>query len=162
MITGGVAPILLKGADFRLRLYGNPVARPMCDLDLLISPEEVPQAQEVLEGARYKRAIDSQCFRPGFQKRFMGELHLTSPNGRLMVDLHWYLEAVGNFYRLIEPFATITAPVPQWCSGPLSRDPQNLIGTAVDAASPLSPHPPGPGERHPINVIRGIIRYFSQ
>jgi hypothetical protein len=100
MITAGVAPILLKGADFRLRLYGNPVARPMCDLDLLISPEDLPRAEEVLARACYTRAMDSHSFRPGFRKRFMGELHLNSPNGRLIVDLHWFLEAVGNFYRL--------------------------------------------------------------
>jgi hypothetical protein len=100
LVSVGVAPILLKGADLRMRLYSDPITRPMCDLDLLISPEELPRGQEVLERAGYTRAIDSHCFRPGFRKRFMGELHLTSPNGRLMVDLHWYLEAVANFYRL--------------------------------------------------------------
>jgi hypothetical protein len=100
LINGGVAPILLKGADFRLRLYDNPITRPMCDLDLLISPEEVPLAREVMELGGYTRALDSHSFRPGFRQRFMGELHVTSPNGRLMVDLHWYLEAVANFYRL--------------------------------------------------------------
>jgi hypothetical protein len=100
LISGGVVPILLKGADLRLRLYGDPITRPMCDLDLLICPEELPRAQEVLKRAGYTLAIDSHCFRPGFRKRFMGELHLTSPNGRLMVDLHWYLEGGANFYRL--------------------------------------------------------------
>jgi hypothetical protein len=100
LIQGGVAPILLKGADLRLRLYGNAVVRPMCDLDLLIPPEELPQAKGILEGLSYTRSIDSHCFRPGFRKRFMGELHLTSPDGRLMVDLHWFIEVLANFYRL--------------------------------------------------------------
>jgi len=100
LICGGVAPILLKGADARLRLYGNPFVRPMSDLDLLISPEELPQAQGILDGLGYTRSSDSHCFRPGFRKRFMGQIHFTSPNGRLMLDLHWYIEAVANFYRL--------------------------------------------------------------
>lgn len=100
LIHGGVVPILLKGADARLRLYGNPVARPMSDLDLLISPEELPQVQVILEGLGYTRSVDSHCFRPGFRQRFMGQIHLTSPNKCLMVDLHWYIEAVANFYRL--------------------------------------------------------------
>lgn len=93
----GVTPILLKGADARLRLYGNPVVRPMSDLDILITPEELPRTQEILAGLGYKPASE---FRPGFGKRFMGQIHLTSANRRLMVDLHWYIEAVANFYRL--------------------------------------------------------------
>jgi hypothetical protein len=100
LIDGGVSPILLKGADVRLRLYGNPVARPMSDLDLLISPEALSQAQEILDGLGYTLSLDSYCFRPGFRKRFMGQIHMTSPNGSLMLDLHWYIEAVANFYRL--------------------------------------------------------------
>lgn len=95
--NGGVTQILLKGADARLRLYGNPIARPMSDLDILISPEEFPRAQEILAGLGYAPTAE---FRPGFGQRFMGQIHLTAANGRIMVDLHWYIEAVANFYRL--------------------------------------------------------------
>ena len=44
----GIEPIFLKGADLRLRLYGDEAVRPMADLDLLVSPSQVDEVRGVL------------------------------------------------------------------------------------------------------------------
>ncbi len=97
----GIVSILLKGADLRLRLYGESAVRPMADLDLLISPGHVPRARSILAGLGF--TLQSQCTdpRPGFRELFRNELHFSPPpGGPLMVDLHWHLSGVDNFYTL--------------------------------------------------------------
>ena len=97
----GIAAILLKGADLRMRLYGESAVRPMADLDLLISLEHVARVQSILEGMGL--TLQSQCSdpRPGFRELFRNELHFNPPpGGPLLIDLHWHLSAVDNFYTV--------------------------------------------------------------
>jgi hypothetical protein len=97
----GIESILLKGADLRMRLYGESSVRPMGDLDLLISLKQVSRVTSILEGLGF--TLQSQCAdpRPGFRERFRNELHFSPPAGSpLLVDLHWHLSGVDNFYTL--------------------------------------------------------------
>lgn len=97
----GIGTILLKGADLRMRLYGESCVRPMADLDLLISPGQVSRVTPILEGMGL--ALQSQCSdpRPGFRELFRNELHfIPPPSGPLLIDLHWHLRGVDNFYTL--------------------------------------------------------------
>jgi hypothetical protein len=50
----GVRPILLKGASFARWLYDDGGARPYNDVDLLVAPEHVDVAGEVLTGLGYE------------------------------------------------------------------------------------------------------------
>ena len=61
-ITGALASfdvpcLLLKGADLKYRLYSEPSARPMADLDLLIPPTKFEAAT---------KALHTQGYRPRF------------------------------------------------------------------------------------------------
>jgi hypothetical protein len=102
--AAGAEVILLKGADLRGRVYGDPAVRPMVDLDILISPRDKARAEAVLEGLGY--TLSPQCVdpRPGFRERFRRELHFDPPRGSvLFVDLHWQLDYVDGFYLLPYP-----------------------------------------------------------
>ncbi len=48
-----VRPILLKGASFARWLYGDGGARPYSDVDLLVAPDQLATASEVLAGLGY-------------------------------------------------------------------------------------------------------------
>jgi hypothetical protein len=101
LTKSGVTPILLKGADLRLRVYGDPAVRPMADLDILVSPSQVDRVQGVLEPMGFR--LQAQCFDPlpGWRARFRNELHFDPPRGwPLLIDVHWQLDNVFRFYRL--------------------------------------------------------------
>lgn len=102
----GIEAILLKGADLRLRLYEDPVTRPMGDLDLLVSPVSLAAVGGLLKSLGYTLSMDSINYRPGFRERYRVGLHFQPrPPAALMVDLHWGLEAVAGYYRL--PFTRL-------------------------------------------------------
>lgn len=109
----GLESILLKGADLRLRLYGESAVRPMADLDLLISIEYVARVKSILEGMGF--TLQSQCAdpRPGFRELFRNELHFNPPPGNaLLIDIHWHLSGVDNFYIL--PFPRLEQMAIPW------------------------------------------------
>ena len=101
LADAGIEPIFLKGADLRLRLYGDEAVRPMADLDLLVSPSQVDQVRGVLKSLGF--GLQAQCVdpRPGWRARFRNELHFTAPPGSsLMIDLHWQLDSICRFYHM--------------------------------------------------------------
>jgi hypothetical protein len=100
LTAAGLEVILLKGADFRGRLYGDPAVRPMADLDLLIPKTKLNEAKAVLTRLGYGCASDSHDLRPGFRERFRASIHLVPQDKGLMLDVHWQIEAVANLYRL--------------------------------------------------------------
>ena len=104
LVDAGIEPIFLKGADLRLRLYGDEAVRPMADLDILVSPSQVNRARGVIESLGF--GLQAQCFdpRPGWRARFRNELHFDPPPGwPLLIDLHWQLDNIHRFYHL--PYA---------------------------------------------------------
>ncbi len=100
-INAKIEVVLLKGADFRLRLYEESAVRPMCDIDLLIPSHCVPKARWILKELGFKLQQDSLDPRPGFRYRFRNELHFYPPPGMpLLIDLHWQINNAGRFYLL--------------------------------------------------------------
>jgi hypothetical protein len=113
LAAAGIDLIILKGADLRHRLYDEPALRPMTDLDLLIAREAVPPARATLIRLGYTLAAESLGPRPGFREKFRAALHFKAPpGGTLLVDLHWHLEAVANFYRL--PYGALSQEAIPW------------------------------------------------
>jgi hypothetical protein len=97
----GIQVILLKGADLRLRLYDDPAARPMADLDLLISKNQCAPARQVLESLGFSLSPFCADPRPGFRQRFDHELFFMPPPGKkLGLDLHWEIWSEAGYYRL--------------------------------------------------------------
>jgi hypothetical protein len=102
LMEAGVEIIPIKGADLRHRLYGDPAVRPMGDLDLLIPSGQLNRAEIALTRLGYALSPRWHNPRPGFRERFRRELHFEPPLGlSLLVDLHWRIEYVDRFYRLL-------------------------------------------------------------
>ncbi len=97
----GLEVILLKGSDLGQRLYDDPAARPMDDLDLLISPADLPQAKAALAAKGYHLRPENYDLCPGYWQLLGEGLHFgPPPPGRSIVDLHWEIGAIVFFYRL--------------------------------------------------------------
>jgi hypothetical protein len=97
----GIEAILLKGADLRHRLYGDPALRPMVDVDLLIPPQMVPRAQQVLYGQGYTLNYPLADNSTRLKEKFGNELFFLAPPGKkLTIDLHWEIEAAARLYRI--------------------------------------------------------------
>ncbi|MDP3182428.1 MAG: nucleotidyltransferase family protein [Desulfobaccales bacterium] len=104
LVQAGITLILLKGADLRLRLYGDPAVRPMRDLDLLIAFEDLDRAQQALIDLGYRIYPTYKELRPGFRQRAGNAIHyVPPPDSHLLVDLHWEIAVILDFYRL--PYA---------------------------------------------------------
>jgi hypothetical protein len=99
LAQAGLTVVLLKGADLRLRVYPDPAARPMNDLDILVPPEQADLARSILTGLGYRPMEPNP--RPGFQERYSHAAGLLPPSGlSLQMDLHWEIREGHGYYRL--------------------------------------------------------------
>lgn len=85
----GIRPTLYKGAALSHTVYPTPACRPMGDLDLWVSAEEMPLAQAVIEKLGYHKKIRQD--RPtALQSKQEGEVQLIGQQpGKGVIELHW-------------------------------------------------------------------------
>jgi len=86
----GIPVIGLKGAVLATTLYEDIGLRPMSDLDLLVQPEQVEAAVELIRAMGYERQELSN--NDALEKELAHHVHLTQvgkPN--LEVEVHWRL-----------------------------------------------------------------------
>ncbi len=101
LVESGIEVILFKGADLRLRFYGETAVRRMADLDLLISSDQVSRAESVLESLGFNLQPKCHDPRPGFRSKFRDGIHFNPPPGLpFLIDLHWQLNYAAGFYNL--------------------------------------------------------------
>ena len=82
--------IVLKGAALGETLYDNPALRPIADIDLLLRPDDVPAACQLLAEQGYHR-LDSEP-QAGLALAFENEIVLRKPNAiPITLELHWSL-----------------------------------------------------------------------
>lgn len=93
LATNGISYIPYKGTVLSQYLYGSMESRSVCDIDLIVRPENVHQTISCLEGLGFEDGFGlspSQrvtAIRYGFEYSFI--------RGGVFVDLHWRL--VQNF-----------------------------------------------------------------
>ena len=83
-----VPVILLKGPILSETLYPHPALRPFSDLDLLIRPQDLLRADELLRGLGCRRVADAHSW--SFDIAYDRETLYDGPTG-FRVDLHWGL-----------------------------------------------------------------------
>ena len=97
----GLPVLVLKGISLALQTCGNAAARGRGDLDLLVSPDQLPAAVALLEAHGFRRrygkfplALDS--FWGRYCRWACNELPLfrNGPAGVEWIDLHWWLAPV--------------------------------------------------------------------
>ena len=90
LVSRGVRPVLLKGADFATSLYPSAALRPMSDLDLWVAPEEVTRAESVLASLGYRPALPEMT--RGLARAIRhARLYVSGTRGDVAIDLHWSL-----------------------------------------------------------------------
>ena len=94
----GVRVLVLRGPALAFSLYEDPAMRPSGDLDLLVIPEQVVQARDILEGLGYT------CLARRFEtaKDFFREecfIHQEDPGNKFPVDLHWVHWELHPFFK---------------------------------------------------------------
>ncbi len=93
--NAGISPVALKGVALADLLYDDPTVRPSTDLDVLVRPEELTGALDVLKtlGARTPPQPEID-----FQRRHSYDLSCLLPPAAgkaTLVELHWHLAPRG-------------------------------------------------------------------
>jgi hypothetical protein len=136
--------ILLKGADLRSRLYGDPAARLMDDVDVLIDRKDLPKAGRLLAEMGFQPSPGYWEFAPGYWEILGNAVQYQPSSDReFSLDLHWEIAALGYFYRI--PYASLRKDAVPFSSDELSvyiLSPENLIiylclNAQKDPGSPL-------------------------
>ncbi len=85
----GIKSLVLKGPALAHTVYPDAALRPYCDLDLLVHPDQMVEARQILEH------LDYRCLgkRYEFSKEFFhDEVFIPCHGrGRFTVELHWTL-----------------------------------------------------------------------
>jgi hypothetical protein len=82
----------LKGITLSLRLFGDPGMRHVRDLDLLVRPDDVDQADELLQADGYRRILpelQTTSERRRLQLRHERHLEYYRDDLRVRLELHW-------------------------------------------------------------------------
>ncbi|MBN1439760.1 MAG: nucleotidyltransferase family protein [Anaerolineales bacterium] len=91
--------IVLKGGALAVALYDTVTQRPMCDLDLLIPKDAVPECARILAGRGY---MECHNLGRGFEQEFRSELSFVRPDASgLMVEPHWHIFNPPSFSKRI-------------------------------------------------------------
>lgn len=96
----GIIPALFKGAILAHTVYPTSACRPMGDLDLWVSVDEMPRARAALEAIGYTQRI--KATRPiALQAQRSGEVQMIGAGrGRGLVELHWGVFAGEWLHRV--------------------------------------------------------------
>jgi hypothetical protein len=124
LAVAGVKAILLKGAALAKTVYLQAMVRPMRDMDLLVSRQDVEAALQSLAPLGYV-PLGAEIW-PGADLVYRHSVALCKPDGAtLTLELHWTLFAAQYYqHRLsMEWFWEGTLPVqvdsvPAWTLGP--------------------------------------------
>jgi hypothetical protein len=89
----GILAIPLKGPVLAAALYGDLTLRDFIDLDILIPPQEIGRARDLLvaEGYRPESHLTGSQAAACFQSPKEHHFVLTGKDGRVLVELHWRL-----------------------------------------------------------------------
>lgn len=132
-LEGKVSPlIVMKGGALAFTLYSNPGLRPLRDIDLLVTEEQIGLAERCLEGIGFRR--DTTEVAKGFEEFNIHHLHLRrdAPHP-LILELHrrlrgspadWFSGGLDWFWTQTEPFTIPNArgcETPAWTFNPTAN-----------------------------------------
>jgi hypothetical protein len=100
--AAGIPLMCLKGPALAMQIYGGLQCRQFNDLDLLVPPQSILQAAELLNTLGYREQFASlTSLRPRQRNRLMKYYkHIAFVNPRMpgvVVELHWAIARTGEF-----------------------------------------------------------------
>ena len=90
----GIEMLPLKGMMLSLQLFGDSAMRSARDLDLLVRPEKLDEADRILRDAGYRLAVPDCELTPKRQKWILQQSHhfgYYHDDRRQLIELHWRL-----------------------------------------------------------------------
>jgi hypothetical protein len=89
LASNGVPVIPYKGPTVAALAYGEIGLRPCADLDILVRPEQVQRAKEILVSAGFQPASYISDLQQRLLLNCVCEYEFTSQDGSLSVEIHW-------------------------------------------------------------------------
>lgn len=84
--------IPLKGVALSQQLFGNPCVRSSCDLDILVPPGKIEQAEVLLRQCGYQHYLGFESMNPRQRQHVLATLHhheYVHESSNSHVELHW-------------------------------------------------------------------------
>ncbi len=163
LADAGIRSVALKGPLLGEAIYGDPGRRPSNDIDLLVAPEQLQAAVEVIRGLDYGAPADY------LDDRGLPLLHLTLVHQReelppveLHWRVHWYEESFAC-ERLLPPAVD---PMGHWRPAPADELAALLLFYARDGfvdlrlASDLSAWWDIHGADVPLDALQELLRSY--
>ena len=141
LASGGVSPVVIKGAHLAHTIYASPVLRPRQDTDLVIAWEEQATLAALLETAGYQRKIHVRG------TLILGQCHFERPDRSGIVhalDVHWRLAAPLVFRRVLPAAALRATRVPIPALGPGAWGPGRAHALLIACVHLVAHHPVNP------------------
>jgi hypothetical protein len=89
----GIPVILLKGLHLAKFVYPEPALRPMADIDLLLRPDDLSQAAQILQDMGYNAGREFELGRAVRKHQHIPPLYQP---GKAPVELHWNIATPGS------------------------------------------------------------------
>ncbi len=89
LTQAGIPALVMKGVALSMQTTGRPTSRGDGDIDLLVAPEDVPQALEVLTDAGWNRRMPRELSEDWWPWYSRVNRETPLPGLRSDVDLHW-------------------------------------------------------------------------
>ena len=127
LTEAGLRCAVLKGAPLSQQLYGDPGRRPSGDIDLLVAPEQLAGAVEVVRGLGYGPPADH------LDQDGLPRLHLTLTHERDQlppVEIHWRIHWYERSFAVDRLLAPV--PDPAWRPAPIDEIAAMLLFYARD------------------------------
>lgn len=121
----GIPALALKGPVLSAAVYGDPTLRTFSDLDLLVRPEHLDRALNILLALGYMPLVAADTGHVRHSVRARHHLSLHNPQSGVTVELHWRLARARSDLRLsVDEVFARAEPV-----RPLERDLLSLAPT---------------------------------
>jgi hypothetical protein len=122
LTAAGVRSVLLKGPVLERALYGDGALRLYADVDLLVAPGSVRDAEGVVGGLGFERPPD-EALR---EVHDLHAVHWVRPHDAAWVDLHWTVKRAG------------APPERVWEALAEGTQRLELFGTSIEAPRPAA------------------------
>lgn len=102
----GIDHVFLKGAYLAQFAYPQPGLRPMRDIDVVIKPNDLPAAHDLLITLGYTSPADVDGMVAAFIAQAKHLPGLRTPDGTVSVELHAHVDAPGGPLAGLDAFAS--------------------------------------------------------
>lgn len=103
--AAGIRSILIKGPVLSMTAFGDPALRASRDIDLLVAPAQLREADRLIRDAGYRRFAPDFDLTPrqhALHERFRCQFGYHSEASGLVLELHWRLTSNARLLRLDE------------------------------------------------------------